>query len=155
MELKKQIILLTGGTGSFGRAFINYLLLQKTFMGIIRVFSRDEFKQYELQQKYPNEQRLRFFIGDVRDAARLKRAMSGVNIVIHAAALKQIPILEYNPFEAVKTNILGTQNVIDCAIDFGIKKSLLISSDKACVPVNLYGATKMVAEKIFVQGNSY
>ena len=155
MELKKQTILLTGGTGSFGRAFINYLLLQKIFKGIIRVFSRDEFKQYELQQKYPNEQRLRFFIGDVRDAARLKRAMSGVNIVIHAAALKQIPILEYNPFEAVKTNISGTQNVIDCAIDLEIEKAILISSDKACSPVNLYGATKMVAEKIFVQGNAY
>ena len=155
MNLSKTIILLTGGTGSFGKAFIDYLLSKRLFDGVIRVFSRDEFKQYELQQKYPNEQRLRFFIGDVRDNDRLKRAMEGANIVVHAAALKQIPILEYNPFEAVKTNILGTQNVIDCAIDLKIEKAILISSDKACSPVNLYGATKMVAEKIFVQGNAY
>ena len=155
MNLSKTIILLTGGTGSFGKAFIDYLLSKRLFDGVIRVFSRDEFKQYELQQKYPNEQRLRFFIGDVRDNHRLKRAMEGANIVVHAAALKQIPILEYNPFEAVKTNILGTQNVIDCAIDLEIEKAILISSDKACSPVNLYGATKMVAEKIFVQGNAY
>ena len=155
MNLKDRILLLTGGTGSFGQAFIKNLLSQKDFNGVIRVFSRDEFKQHEIEERYQNDRRLRFFIGDVRDINRLKRAMDGVDYVIHAAALKQIPILEYNPFEAVKTNILGTQNVIDCAIDFGIKKSLLISSDKACVPVNLYGATKMVAENIFVQGNSY
>lgn len=151
----RETILLTGGTGSFGQAFIKNLLAKKDFRGVIRVFSRDEFKQHNLSQLYPGELRLRFFIGDVRDNTRLRRAMEGSNIVVHAAALKQIPILEYNPFEAVKTNILGTQNVIENAIDTGVKKAILISSDKACSPVNLYGATKMVAEKIFIQGNSY
>lgn len=155
MNLSKKVILLTGGTGSFGKAFIDYFLSKRLFDGVIRVFSRDEFKQYELAEEYQGDKRLRFFVGDVRDVPRLQRAMYDADYVIHAAALKQIPILEYNPFEAVKTNILGTQNVIDCAIDLEIEKAILISSDKACSPVNLYGATKMVAEKIFVQGNSY
>ena len=106
-------------------------------------------------QKFKNDSRLRFFIGDVRDMSRLKRAMDRVDLVIHAAALKQVPILEYNPFEAVKTNILGTQNVIESAIDANVRKAILISSDKACAPINLYGATKMVAEKLFIQGNAY
>jgi len=147
-------ILLTGGTGSFGKAFISHIV-SSHFRGTLRIFSRDEFKQFELKNKYGTFAPLHFFLGDVRDKDRLKRAMSGVDIVIHAAALKQIPTIEYNPFEAVKTNILGTQNVIDCAIDLKVKKVLLISSDKAVSPVNLYGATKMVAEKIFVQANSY
>ena len=155
MKISRQTILLTGGTGSFGKAFIKHLLSEKRFKGTIRVFSRDEFKQHELIQKYKGDTRLRFFIGDVRDLSRLQRAIHGANIVIHAAALKQIPILEYNPFEAVKTNILGTQNVIESAIDSVAEKVLLISSDKACSPVNLYGATKIVAEKLFIQGNSY
>lgn len=155
MDLNKSTILLTGGTGSFGRAFVSYMLSKRSFKGVIRIFSRDEFKQYEMQQDYTNESRLRFFIGDVRELSRLERAIAGANVVVHAAALKQVPILEYNPFEAVKTNIIGTQNVIDASIDLKVKKSLLISSDKAVSPANLYGASKMVAEKLFVQANSY
>lgn len=151
----KQTILLTGGTGSFGEAFITHMLNKTSFNGVIRVYSRDEFKQYHLMQKFNNDGRLRFFIGDVRDLNRLKRAMEGVDLIIHAAALKQVPILEYNPFEAVKTNILGTQNIIETAIDANVSKAVLISSDKACMPINLYGATKMVAEKLFIQGNAY
>ncbi len=155
MSLKNETILLTGGTGSFGKAFIAKVLADKSFNGVIRVYSRDEFKQNEIGKQYEGENRLRFLIGDVRDRDRLERAMDGVDIVIHAAALKQVPILEYNPFEAVKTNILGSQNVIDAAIDNKVKKVLLISSDKAVSPVNLYGATKMVAEKIFVNAHAY
>ncbi len=154
MDIKNQIILLTGGTGSFGKAFTEFLLKRRDFKGVIRVYSRDEFKQNELAQKYKGEKRLRFFIGDVRDLDRLKLAASGSDIIVHAAALKQVQILEYNPFEAIKTNILGSQNVIDAAIYNNVKKVLLISSDKAVSPVNLYGATKMVAEKIFVNANS-
>lgn len=148
-------ILLTGGTGSFGKAFISFLLGKKEFTGTIRVFSRDEFKQYQLQQKYPNDLRLRFFIGDVRDKDRLARAAQGADIIVHAAALKQIPIAEYNPFEVVKTNILGSQNAVEAALDAGVKKAILISSDKACHPINLYGATKLAAERLFTQGNVY
>lgn len=154
-SLARATILLTGGTGSFGRAFIKFLLEKKDFKGIIRVYSRDEFKQYQLQQEYPDDLRLRFFIGDVRDKDRLARSMSGADIVVHAAALKQIVVAEYNPFEVVKTNVFGSQNVIEAALDAGVKKALLISSDKAVHPINLYGATKMVAEKIFIQGNVY
>ncbi len=154
-DLNRATILLTGGTGSFGQAFINFLLEKKDFKGTIRVFSRDEFKQYRLQQQYPDDLRLRFFIGDVRDKNRLTRAAHGADIIVHAAALKQIVVAEYNPFEVVKTNILGSQNVIEAALDAGVKKALLISSDKAVHPINLYGATKMVAEKIFIQGNVY
>ncbi len=150
-----QTILLTGGTGSFGRAFIDFLLGKKDFKGTIRVFSRDEFKQYRLQQKYPDDLRLRFFIGDVRDKDRLQRAMHGADTVVHAAALKQIVVAEYNPFEVVKTNVLGSQNVVEAALDAGVKKALLISSDKAVHPINLYGATKMTAERLFIQGNVY
>lgn len=155
MNLSGKTILLTGGTGSFGKAFVNFLLSQKAFKGVIRIFSRDEYKQYLMQHDFRGDARLRFFIGDVRDINRLERSMHGANIVVHCAALKQVPILEYNPFEAVKTNILGSQNVIDSAIDLKVNKVILVSSDKAVSPVNLYGATKMVAEKIFVQANSY
>lgn len=155
MDINKSTILLTGGTGSFGKAFITHFLAKKTFRGTIRVFSRDEFKQHKVKQLFQNDSRLRFFIGDVRDASRLKRAMADTDIVVHAAALKHVPILEYNPFEAVKTNIHGSQNVIENAIDLNVKKAILISSDKAVSPVNLYGATKLVAEKIFIQANSY
>lgn len=155
MNFTNESILITGGTGSFGKAFLNVLLSSRKFKGVIRVYSRDEYKQYQLNNLFKSDKRLRFFIGDVRDKTRLYRAMEDVEIVIHAAALKQVPVLEYNPFEAVKTNILGTENVIDCAINNKVKKAILISSDKAVNPINLYGATKLVAEKLFVQGNSY
>ena len=147
--------MLTGGTGSFGNEFVSQLLSKRKFSGILRIYSRDEFKQYELGRRFKNDKRLRFFIGDVRDKSRLERAVEGVDIVVHAAALKQVPFLEYNPFEAVKTNILGTQNVVDATIDNNVKRVVLVSTDKAVNPVNLYGATKMVAEKLFIQGNSY
>jgi UDP-N-acetylglucosamine 4,6-dehydratase/5-epimerase len=148
-----QSILLTGGTGSFGKHFCK-VMLEKYSPKVIRIYSRDELKQYEMRQKF-GEDSLRYFIGDVRDADRLKRAMEGVDIVVHAAALKQVPACEYNPLEAVKTNIHGAQSVIDTAIDVGVKKVIALSTDKAVNPVNLYGATKLCAEKIFVQGNSY
>ncbi len=152
--LKGKTVLVTGGTGTFGRAFIARLL---TVPGIVKViiFSRDELKQSQVQGMYPNEKRLRYFIGDVRDVDRLKRAFEGVDIVVHAAALKQVPATEYNPFEAVKTNIVGSQNVIDAALVAGVSKVLLVSSDKAVEPINLYGATKLSAEKLFVAANAY
>lgn len=151
--LNNKTILITGGTGSFGKNFIGHLLKESQAKKII-IFSRDELKQFQMEKEF-NDSRLRFFIGDVRDKDRLQRAFHGVDIVVHAAALKQVPILEYNPFEAVKTNILGSQNVIDAAIDQGVKKVLLISTDKAAQPVNLYGSTKLCAEKLFIGGNSY
>jgi UDP-N-acetylglucosamine 4,6-dehydratase/5-epimerase len=149
----KQTILLTGGTGSFGKHFCK-VMQEKYHPKIIRVYSRDELKQHEMRQTF-GEEAIRYFIGDVRDADRLKRAMEGVDIVIHAAALKQVPSCEYNPFEAVKTNIHGAENVIDAAIDVGVKKVVALSTDKAVNPANLYGATKLCAEKIFIQGNAY
>ena len=156
MCFEDKVILVTGGTGSFGRKFVEYMLKRHSPRKLI-VFSRDELKQHEMRQAYPDspDSRLRYFIGDVRDRERLYRAFSGVDIVIHAAALKQVPACEYNPFEAVQTNILGAKNVIDAAIDTGVHKVLAISTDKAVNPVNLYGATKLCAEKIFVQANSY
>lgn len=153
--LNKETILLTGGTGSFGKALINSLLSSSKFKGVIRIYSRDEFKQYQIQQLYPDDPRLRFFIGDVRDKDRLVRAMAGADIAVHAAALKQVTVAEYNPFEVVKTNILGSQNVVDAVLDSKIAKAILISSDKAVHPINLYGATKMTAERLFIQGNVY
>ena len=152
--LKGKTVLVTGGTGTFGRAFVSRLLKDKS-VGKIIVFSRDELKQSELQSQYKGQERLRFFIGDIRDPARLKRAFEGVDIVVHAAALKQVPATEYNPFEAIQTNIVGSKNVIDAAIDCNVEKVLLISSDKAVEPINLYGATKMCAEKIFIASNVY
>ncbi len=146
--------LITGGTGSFGKAFINFLLT-KHRPKVIRVFSRDEFKQYQMQQEFSRYPQLRFMLGDVREYGRLKRAMQGVDVVVHAAALKQITLGEYNPFEPIKTNINGTRNVIEAALDTGVKRVLLISSDKAAYPVNLYGATKLCAEKLFIQSNVY
>ncbi len=151
--LKNKIILVTGGTGSFGGNFVRYLLSHSGAKKII-VFSRDELKQFNLKKKV-NDSRLRFFLGDVRDLPRLERAFEGVDIVIHAAALKHVPMLEYNPFEAVKTNILGSQNVIDAALDKGVKQVVLISTDKASEPANLYGSTKLCAEKLFVSANAY
>lgn len=152
--LKGKTVLITGGTGTFGRAFIARLLSVPGVAKII-IFSRDELKQSQIQNMYPNEKRLRYFIGDIRDLDRLKLAFVGVDIVVHAAALKQVPATEYNPFEAVKTNIVGSQNVIDAALAAGVSKALLVSSDKAVEPINLYGATKLAAEKLFVAANAY
>jgi len=151
--LKDKVILLTGGTGSFGNKFTE-IVLKEHNPKTIRIFSRGEKLQLDMMSKF-NDKRLRFFIGDVRDKERLKRAMTGVDIVVHAAALKQVPACEYNPIEAVRTNIDGGANVIDAAIDNGVDRVMAISTDKAVHPVNLYGATKMTAEKLFIQGNSY
>lgn len=152
-NLDGKTILITGGTGSLGRSFSEYILANSNLKKLI-IFSRDEFKQSNMEAELKDE-RLRFFIGDVRDLPRLQRAFSGVDIIVHAAALKQVPALEYNPFEAVKTNVLGTQNVIEAAIDQKVEKVVLVSTDKAAMPVNLYGATKLSAEKLFIGGNSY
>lgn len=151
--LKGKTVLITGGTGSFGKNFAKHLLAHSKVKKLI-IFSRDELKQSQMESEL-NDARVRFFIGDVRDLARLQRAFQGVDIVVHAAALKQVPALEYNPFEAVKTNVLGTQNVIDAALDQGVQKAVLVSTDKAAMPVNLYGSTKLCAEKLFIAGNSY
>jgi UDP-N-acetylglucosamine 4,6-dehydratase len=151
--LKDKVILLTGGTGSFGKKFTEIALSHHN-PEAIRIFSRGEKKQLDMMNKFKDD-RLRFFIGDVRDRDRLHRAMTNCDIVVHAAALKQVPTCEYNPIEAVRTNIDGAINVIDAAIDNGIKQAIAISTDKAVHPVNLYGATKMTAEKLFIQGNSY
>src|SRR3989338_1226816 len=152
--LKDKAVLVTGGTGSFGQRFVEKLLGLDLCRKII-VFSRDEFKQHEMRLKLGDHDKLRFLLGDVRDLQRLERAFRGVDIVVHAAALKQVPALEYNPLEAVKTNVLGTQNVIDAALDSNVGKVLLISSDKAVNPINLYGATKLCAEKLLIAANSY
>ena len=156
MCFEDKVILVTGGTGSFGRRFAAHVLAHHNPRKLI-IFSRDELKQHEMRQEFPDspESPIRYFLGDVRDRERLYRAFTGVDIIIHAAALKQVPACEYNPFEAVQTNILGAKNVIDAAIDSGVSKVLAISTDKAVNPVNLYGATKLCAEKIFVQANSY
>ncbi len=151
--LDGKTILLTGGTGSFGQKFVE-LVLQDAGPASIRVYSRGEHRQLEMQQRFKDD-RLRFFIGDVRDRDRLYRAMNGADIVVHAAALKQVPLAEYNPIEAVKTNIQGAINVIDAAIDNKVEKILAISTDKAVHPENLYGATKLVMEKLLIQGNAY
>jgi UDP-N-acetylglucosamine 4,6-dehydratase len=146
--------LVTGGTGSFGRQFVR-TVLQRTKLKRVIVFSRDELKQHDMSRQI-DDPRVSYFLGDVRDRDRLYRAFkAGVDVVVHAAALKQVPACEYNPFEAVRTNLLGAQNVVDAAIDVGVPKVLALSTDKAVNPVNLYGATKLCAEKLFVQGNSY
>lgn len=150
--LRNKTILVTGGTGSFGKKFIKRVLDYDVKKVI--VLSRDELKQYEMAQVF-TDPRLRFFIGDVRDKDRLYRAFDGVDIVIHAAALKHVGACEYNPFEAIKTNIHGAQNVIEAAIDRGVERVIALSTDKACSPVNLYGATKLASDKLFVAGNSY
>ncbi len=147
-------ILVTGGTGSFGRAFVRRMLGSDPSC-VIRVFSRDELKQFEMEREFHRDPRLRFFLGDVRDRDRLGRAMQGVDWVVHAAALKHVPLCEYNPAEAIKTNIIGAQNVVDCAIDAGVERTVGLSTDKAVNPVNLYGATKLCAEKVLVHGNAY
>jgi len=157
MPFTNKVILITGGTGSFGKKFTQ-IILKEYNPRAIRIFSRGELKQQKMREKFkqsPNAEKLRFFIGDVRDKDRLYRAMNGVDMVIHAAALKQVPTCEYNPIEAVKTNIDGAANVIDAAIDNNVEKVMALSTDKAVHPVNLYGATKLVAEKLFIQGNTY
>jgi len=147
-------ILITGGTGSFGKKFIETVLDRYQPEKLI-VYSRDELKQYEMQQEWPENSVMRYFIGDVRDYHRLKMAMVNVDIVIHAAALKQVPAAEYNPFEAVKTNVIGSQNVIDAAMAQGVKKVIALSTDKAAAPINLYGATKLTSDKLFIAANNY
>ncbi len=156
LDWTQKTILITGGTGSLGRHFTK-VMMEKYHPKAVRIYSRDELKQHEMRLLFPDHEGspMRYFIGDVRDLDRLKRAMEGVDLVLHAAALKQVPSCEYNPFEAVKTNIHGAKNVIDAAIDCGVKKVIAVSTDKAVNPVNLYGATKLCAEKIFIQGNAY
>ncbi len=156
MSLDGKNILVTGGTGSFGSKFISSLI-ENYNPGKVIVYSRDELKQFEMQQSFPDNGNypIRYFIGDVRDLSRLKMAMKNVNVVIHAAALKQVPATEYNPFEAVKTNILGAQNVIDAALKNNVERVLALSTDKAAAPINLYGATKLASDKLFVSANSY
>ena len=151
--LNNKTVLITGGTGSFGQKFIE-IVLKKFKPKKLIIFSRDEYKQFLMRKKFSSPY-LRYFLGDVRDAGRLHRAFHGVDIVVHAAALKQVPPLEYNPFEAVKTNVLGAENIINVAIDNGVKSILALSSDKAVNPINLYGATKLCADKLFVAGNAY
>ena len=157
MIREAKSILITGGTGSFGNAFVKRLLSDFPNIEKIVIFSRDEYKQFLMSNlvEFKDNLRLRFFIGDVRDKDRLLRALDGIDLVVHAAALKQVPSCEYNPFEAVKTNILGAQNVIDAAIDRNVKRVVALSTDKACAPINLYGATKLCSDKLFVAANVY
>ena len=152
--LENSTILVTGGTGSFGNIFVP-MTLEKYNPKKIVIFSRDEMKQWEMAKKFKNDNRVRFFIGDVRDKDRLYRALDGVDYVVHAAATKIVPTAEYNPFECVKTNINGAMNLIDACIDKGIKRVVALSTDKASSPINLYGATKLASDKLFVAGNSY
>ena len=154
MEWSELNVLVTGGTGSFGKKFAR-ILLEEYHPKRLIIFSRDELKQHEMRIGGFDHDCLRYFIGDVRDVGRLRRAMNGVDIVIHAAALKQVPACEYNPIEAVMTNVMGARNVIEAALDMGVQKVVALSTDKAVNPVNLYGATKLVAEKLFVQANAY
>ncbi len=155
--LPSKSILITGGTGSFGKKFVE--TIYNRFRGVARVvvFSRDELKQFEMAQGYPAIEypSIRFFIGDVRDLDRLRRAMEGIDTVIHAAALKQVPTAEYNPFEAIKTNVMGAQNVIEAAMDSGVKRVVALSTDKAAAPINLYGATKLCSDKLFAAANNF
>jgi len=154
MNWQEQVVLVTGGTGSFGKKFVELMLREYHPQKLI-IFSRDELKQHDMRAAGFDDPSLRYFIGDVRDPQRLQRAFSGVTVVVHAAALKQVPACEYNPFEAIQTNIMGGRNVIDAAIDQGAQRVLALSTDKAVNPINLYGATKLCAEKMFVQANAY
>lgn len=153
-QLDNSSVLITGGTGSLGKALIKYLM-ENTKVRRIAIYSRDELKQHNLRNEIGNDERLRWFIGDIRDLERLKRALHGVDFVIHAAALKQVDTGEYNPMEFIKTNVLGSQNVIDASIEAGIKKVVALSTDKASSPINLYGATKLTADKLFIAANNY
>ncbi len=154
MNWEDSVILVTGGTGSFGKKFSEIVLREYRPKKLI-VFSRDELKQYEMKQGGYDRENMRYFLGDVRDRERLRRAFSGVDVVIHAAALKQVPACEYNPIEAIMTNVMGARSIIEAALDAGVKKVVALSTDKAVNPANLYGATKLCAEKLFVLGNSY
>ena len=154
MDWNNKVVLVTGGTGSFGKKFIK-IMLEEYHPTKIIVYSRDELKQHEMRTSGYDDPSIRYFIGDVRDRERLSRALYGVNIVVHAAALKQVPACEYNPMEAIKTNILGSSNVADAAIENGVEKVLALSTDKAVNPINLYGATKLAAEKLLIQSNAY
>jgi len=155
-DLNDKHILVTGGTGSFGRAFVRVVLERAPRIGRLVIFSRDELKQYEMAQQFDADRYpgIRYFIGDVRDPDRLRRAMEGIDVVIHAAALKQVPTAEYNPFECIKTNVLGSQNVIEAGLDAGVKRVIALSTDKAAAPINLYGATKLCSDKLFVSANN-
>jgi len=150
-------ILITGGTGSFGQAFVSKVIGRFPKIRRLVVFSRDELKQFEMAQKYPESKydNIRFFIGDVRDRARLRRALVGIDAVVHAAALKQVPAAEYNPMEFIHTNVLGAENLIEACVDAGAKRVVALSTDKAAAPINLYGATKLCSDKLFVAANNY
>ena len=155
-DLANASVLVTGGTGSFGKKFTERILAEFPSIKRLVIYSRDELKQFEMAQifsdtKYPA---IRYFIGDVRDAARLKRALEGIDVVVHAAALKQVPAAEYNPFECIKTNVLGAQNLIEACLDSGVKRVVALSTDKAAAPINLYGATKLCSDKLFVAANN-
>ena len=154
--LNNKSLLITGGTGSFGKAFVKTVLARYPDVKRLVIFSRDELKQFEMSQQFPEVQypALRYFIGDVRDADRLRRAMEGIEIVIHAAALKQVPAAEYNPFECIKTNVIGAQNVIEACLDTGVRRVVALSTDKAAAPINLYGATKLCSDKLFTAANN-
>lgn len=154
MVFEDSAVLITGGTGSFGKAFVQEILDQHQPKRVV-IYSRDELKQYEMRRTWPDDDRLRFFLGDIRDRDRLALAMRGIDYVVHAAALKQVDTAEYNPMEFVKTNILGSENVIQVAISSGVKKVVALSTDKASSPINLYGATKLTADKLFVSSNHY
>ena len=154
MNWHEKVVLVTGGTGSFGKKFTEVMLREVRPEKLI-IFSRDELKQHEMRTQGFDDPNLRYFLGDVRDEARLRRAMNGVDIVVHAAALKQVPACEYNPFEAVLTNIIGGRNVVEAALDSGVERVMALSTDKAVNPVNLYGATKLAAEKLIIQSNAY
>jgi UDP-N-acetylglucosamine 4,6-dehydratase len=154
MTWSEKTVLITGGTGSFGKKFAEIILREYSPKKVI-IFSRDELKQFEMQTSGLNSPNVRYFIGDVRDQDRLRRAFFGVDIVVHAAALKQVPTAEYNPFEAVKTNVMGAACVIDAAIDCGVERVIALSTDKAANPINLYGATKLCSDKLFIAGNAY
>jgi len=155
--LADKSILVTGGTGSFGQAFVKTILTRCPRIKRLVIYSRDELKQFEMSQRFSEDQypQIRYFIGDVRDKERLFRAMRGIDVVVHAAALKQVPACEYNPFEAIKTNVHGAQNVIECAIDRSVEKVVALSTDKAAAPINLYGATKLCSDKLFVSANNW
>lgn len=154
--LNNSSILITGGTGSFGKGFVKTILARYPDVKRLVIFSRDELKQFEMSQQFPMSKygALRYFIGDVRDADRLRRAMEGIDIVIHAAALKQVPAAEYNPFEYIKTNVLGAQNVVEACLDTNVKRVVALSTDKAAAPINLYGATKLCSDKLFTAANN-